>query len=102
MEKSRPKIKLTHGPVKVFYDEDVPATCERKPSTEAKETQTDDSLLEELIQERLSQKKMGHSSIEEDPEDEAYRLMVKGTVSLFNAKGLLLYFKKSASCVKCH
>lgn len=90
MEKSRPKIKLTHGPVKVFYDEDVPATCERKPSTEAKETQTDDSLLEELIQERLSQKKMGHSSIEEDPEDEAYRLMVKGTVSLFNAKGLLL------------
>ncbi|KAK7100092.1 uncharacterized protein [Littorina saxatilis] len=83
------KIKPTHGPVRVFHDSNSnrKASEERKSGkSECVTTQTDDSLLEDLIDERLQEQhqvetasKRTHSFVENE-EDEAYELMIKEPV----------------------
>nr|KAG5701166.1 hypothetical protein BaRGS_023275 [Batillaria attramentaria] len=71
------QFKPTPGPVKVYRDK---KTQGEKRCVETQGTQTDDSLLEELIQKRLQQgEKRGHASLDRE-EEEAYELMVKETV----------------------
>lgn len=87
-------IKPSHGPVKVYHDRASPhkrvRDGQRNPPVESRATQTDDSLLDQLIQERLRERSEGdghpsadkgekrdHTSVDTG-EDEAYELMIKG------------------------
>ena len=77
------KIRPIPGPVRIFQDGEgtqKPAEGHKhKPaSTDSKTTQTDDSLLEDLIHERLEQGSKRDRSLVEAEEDEAVELMVKG------------------------
>ena len=79
------KIQPIPGPVRIFQDGDKtqkPAEGhkhKRKPAaTDSRATQTDDSLLEDLIHKRLEQGSKRDHSLVEAEEDEAVELMVKG------------------------
>ena len=75
------KFKPVHGPVKVFQDREStqrPAREHKPAATDSRATQTDDSLVEDLIQERLKQGGKRDHSLVETEENEAYELMVKG------------------------
>ena len=75
------KIRPVSGPVKIFEDSEStqkPAAGCKPTATHSRATQTDDSLLEDLIQERLKQGSKRNHSLVEAEEDEALELMVKG------------------------
>ncbi|KAL8615114.1 hypothetical protein ACOMHN_009190 [Nucella lapillus] len=80
--KSTEKIKFlpSHGHVIPYHDTNDTENGSGRHRAESKATQTDDSLLEDLIQQRLLERgKRDHSLVEEE-ENEAYNMMVKEPV----------------------
>ncbi|XP_076441325.1 uncharacterized protein LOC143280529 isoform X2 [Babylonia areolata] len=77
------KFRPSHGQIKLYHDSshtDSGSDRHRVAETENKETQTDDSLLEDLIQQRLTDLGKRDCSLVGEEENEAYELMVKEPV----------------------
>lgn len=75
--KSKHLFKSVHDPVKIYQDENKENKHCKSISSVSKETQTDDSWLDDLIQERQHlREKIDPASLE--IEESAYDLMVKG------------------------